>query len=120
MALKDEIKKIRLKNGMTQSDLAKLLGVTQASVSGWERGVSEPEDFRMKQIADLGKTSIEFLGNVNTNDSMFKRVETMIHEIPIGKIFAGDDYLRGRLDTLEEILEELEQKQKQIEKDDTK
>ena len=40
---------------MTQSEFAHELGVTQATVSGWERGLSEPEEYRLKDIAQQGK-----------------------------------------------------------------
>lgn len=106
MALKDEIKKIRLRNSMTQSDLAKLLGVTQASISGWERGISDPEDFRLQEIAKLGNISIETLKN--TNENLVQKLEQMIKDVSVAKIVAGDEYLQGRLDTLEEVLEEIE------------
>jgi len=36
------IKQARTKKGLTQSQLADLVGVTKASVSGWELGVAQP------------------------------------------------------------------------------
>lgn len=99
--LKDRIKKIRLENGMTQSEFAKELGVTQATVSGWERGLSEPEEFRMKYIADQGDMTISDLEQ--TEFKMLEWIEEQIGLVKIEKIVAGDEYTLGRLDILQEI-----------------
>ncbi len=39
--LQDQIRQIRKSKGMTQEELAEALGVTAASVSKWENGVSQ-------------------------------------------------------------------------------
>lgn len=43
----------RVKNGLTQKDLAVKLGVQQATVSSWERGVSYPSPHLMQKIEDM-------------------------------------------------------------------
>ena len=53
---------IRKARGLTQSELAALLGVTKQIVSNWEREVT-PIDFIVAiQICDILKCSIEELG----------------------------------------------------------
>lgn len=48
---------IRRGLGMTQADLAKRLGVAQATVSRWESGLHEPTREQWKTILDLAKPS---------------------------------------------------------------
>ena len=44
------IKRIRLINGITQTQMAKRLGVIQSNVSRWENGEVEPSDLTMAKI----------------------------------------------------------------------
>ena len=46
----ERIKELREKNNMTQTDLAKRLGVTRSSVNAWEMGISIPTT---EKIVDL-------------------------------------------------------------------
>ena len=101
MALREKIKKIRLENGMTQKEFAKELGVTQATVSGWERGLSEPEDYRLKEIAQQGNISIAELEQENM--SLINWIEHQIGEVKVENILAGDEYTQGRLDALQDV-----------------
>lgn len=99
--LKNKIKEIRLENGMTQTEFAHELGVTQATVSGWERGLSEPEEYRLKDIAQQGNISIDELNQKNS--SLIEWVENQIGLVEIESIMTGDEYTQGRLDALQEV-----------------
>jgi transcriptional regulator with XRE-family HTH domain len=44
------IKQARTKKGLTQAQLADLLGVTKASVSGWEMDVAQPGLHRLAAL----------------------------------------------------------------------
>jgi len=46
------IRTARLKKGLTQRQLGDLLGVTVASVSGWEQGDSLPDSRKLAGLAD--------------------------------------------------------------------
>lgn len=52
MAIKDNIKMLRDKYGITQKDLADIAGVTDKAVSTWENGVNEPRMGAVQKIAD--------------------------------------------------------------------
>lgn len=46
------IQDYREKSGMTQQELADVLGVTQGAVANWENGIRKPDIFMLKKIAD--------------------------------------------------------------------
>lgn len=59
----DRIKKIRLKRGIDQSQLADMLGVSTATISRWENNESVPRVKKMKRIVEIengdGKNSLK-------------------------------------------------------------
>lgn len=57
----DRIKKLREKKGLTQSDLAKYLGITRSSVNAWEQGISIPSTQYILQLATFFKVSTDYL-----------------------------------------------------------
>lgn len=57
------IKKLRLKNKMSQYDLADKIKISRQAVSKWERGESAPSREILIKLSDIFKVSInEFLG----------------------------------------------------------
>lgn len=56
------IKKARKLRGMSQDELAELVGVSQPSVSEWERGVSNPTMDSLGMVAKVLRVSLEWLG----------------------------------------------------------
>ncbi len=50
--LESELKKLRERAGLSQSALAKLVGVTGKTVSNWERGVTRV-DLSLSQVKEL-------------------------------------------------------------------
>ena len=60
MSTKDILKNIRVKNNLTQDEMAEKLSVTRQAVSRWENGDSTPNIETLKQI------SITFDASINT------------------------------------------------------
>lgn len=61
MPFSDEIKKIRQKQFMSQSDFAHMLGVSFTTVNRWETGKSKPSYKAMKTIDSYcKKNGIDF------------------------------------------------------------
>jgi transcriptional regulator with XRE-family HTH domain len=61
-AVGDKIKQLRLSLGLNQAEFAKRMGVTQATVSRWERGAM-PEPEKLAQLAELtGETIPTLIG----------------------------------------------------------
>ena len=65
MLLKDHIRQLREERSLLQKELAKKIGVSKATVSGWEQGVRSPNSTQRKKICALfGITESElFSGN---------------------------------------------------------
>ena len=62
------IRNIRLTKKLTQEELAARLYITPQTISKWERGMSYPDVFRLKETCDILGVSIgEMLGEESTN-----------------------------------------------------
>ena len=57
----EKIKNLRELNQMTQSVLARKLGVTRSSVNAWEMGISTPSTQYLVELAQLFKVSTDYL-----------------------------------------------------------
>lgn len=57
------IKELRAKNGMTQTDLAKLLGVSKSVVSSYENAVHLPPYDILLKLSDIFGVSCDYLLN---------------------------------------------------------
>lgn len=49
----DTLRSLRIQNGLTQTDLAKLLNVDTGSVGAWEKGTHKPNPKRIPQLAEV-------------------------------------------------------------------
>ena len=68
MTTGEKISSLRTQCDYTQSDLAKLLGVTRSAVNAWEMGNSIPSSTALVQIADIFHISTDYLlGRENAN-----------------------------------------------------
>lgn len=61
MMIYDKIKILREKSGMTQTELAKKLGITRSGVNAWEMGVSVPSTQYVIELALLFGVSTDYL-----------------------------------------------------------
>lgn len=57
----NNIKQARLIAGLTQSELADLIGVSRVSVWKWEKDIVYPRPRRLKSIASVLDTTVEKL-----------------------------------------------------------
>jgi len=75
MALKDQLKELRIARGMTQEAVAEDLGVSSQTVSKWERGLLSPDISLLPKIAILYQCSIDSLFQMNTMRGIEHRKE---------------------------------------------
>ena len=64
--LGERLRELRQKRGMTQRDLARLLGITDAAVGMWENNRREPDGDKLSQLASIFGVSVDYLlGHTN-------------------------------------------------------
>lgn len=80
----DKIKLLREKQGLTQADLAKKLGITRSSVNAWEMGISVPSTQYIVDLAILFEVSSDYIldipktATVNINGLSEKEVSAVV------------------------------------------
>ncbi len=57
----DKIKLLREKRGITQSELARRLGITRSGVNAWEMGITIPSTQYIVELSLLFKVSTDYL-----------------------------------------------------------
>lgn len=66
----DRIKTLREQQNMTQTQLAKQLGITRSSVNAWEMGISVPSTQYIVELANIFKVSTDYLLGVPNTSSI--------------------------------------------------
>lgn len=83
--LKDTIKKLRQEKKLTQSGLAKKLGVTQSTIAGIEIGRREPSIELMTQLAEFFGVSVDYLLGLEEED----KEESLVKDLLVHLYNAG-------------------------------
>lgn len=63
---RDKLKRLRIRNAMTQKELAEKMGVTQATISNWEIGKSVPSNGQKRELKNILGISV----TTNKNNSV--------------------------------------------------
>ena len=66
MTIGEKLKELRLKNKMSQEELANKLGVTRQAVSKWEQNLALPDTNNLISIAKIFNVKVDELVNYNT------------------------------------------------------
>ena len=61
------IQNLRKEKGLTQTELAKQLGITRSGVNAWEMGISVPSTRYVVELADIFKVSTDYLLGVDAS-----------------------------------------------------
>ncbi len=64
------IKRLREQQNITQSELARMLGITRSSVNAWEMGVSVPSTQYLVELANAFHVSTDYLLGLNITASV--------------------------------------------------
>lgn len=67
----DTIKSLRETAGLSQSALAKRLGVTRSSVNAWEMGLSIPTAQYIVELSQLLHVSTDYLLGLNNTQAIY-------------------------------------------------
>lgn len=109
------LKELRIHRGMSQSDLARLLGVARSTVSSYENGSRSPDKDTLIRIANCMQVTIDYLlGNDNFNkdysniySSIFNDISDLLTSAPIALdkkkeiLNEVSDYFRWKLQQAE-------------------
>ena len=57
----ERFKACRIQAGLTQQEVASILGIRQVSVLGWEKGKALPRADKLSEIAALYHTTVDYL-----------------------------------------------------------
>ena len=70
MTLSEKIKILRDKNGFTQSELAKRVGLTRSAVNAWEMGGIIPSTEIIIKLAKIFGVTTDYLLGVDTEEKI--------------------------------------------------
>lgn len=76
------IKELRLKRGITQSELAELCSVHQTAVSQWEKGRTLPDKQTLVRLSDIFNISVDLL--MGKNDTTKKNLIPVLGYVRAG------------------------------------
>lgn len=89
MAIQDNIRRLRKERGLTQEDLAKLIGVGRTSVTQWERGAQDPLMGNVQKMAGVFGVATSVI--VGDEEFIMANCNGERHPRPIlGRIAAGE------------------------------
>ncbi len=75
--LKNNIKKLRISNGVTQKSLANYLNVEQDTLANWEQGKFDVDNTSLQKIADYFHCSVDYvLGREETSEPATSKTES--------------------------------------------
>lgn len=76
------IKELRLKKGITQNDLGKIIGVSGQTILNWENEIYHPDIEQLIKLADYFKVSVDYLINrKNTKENYINEIFLELNKI---------------------------------------
>jgi len=66
----EQIRSLREKAALSQSELARKLGVTRSSVNAWESGLSAPTAVYLIEMSKLFHVSVDFILGLDTGHKL--------------------------------------------------
>lgn len=66
----EKVKKLREQKGLSQVELARLLGITRSSVNAWEMGISVPSTQYIVDLAGVFDISTDYLLGVDSSSTI--------------------------------------------------
>ena len=66
----ERIKTLRERKGLTQSTLARMIGITRSSVNAWEMGISTPSTKYLVELAMIFNVSTDYLLGLEATSSI--------------------------------------------------
>ena len=83
----ERIKQLRKKNGISQSELAEVIGVKNNTVSTWERGTRKPDFEALNLLSDYFEVSFEYiLGSSDKEKARVKPTEEELDQLALSAL----------------------------------
>lgn len=112
MKFSEKVRKLRIRKGLSQEELAEKLDVSRQTVSKWEAGSSLPEIEKLIFLSDFFQVSIDYLlrdKQINTNFS--EDLDRMVIKF-LGSSYEMADISRQLVDIMEDgIIDDAERVQ---------
>ena len=88
----ERIKQLRKKKGISQSELAEVIGVKSNTVSTWERGTRKPDFEALNLLSDYFEVSFEYiLGSSEKEEARVKPTQDELDQLALSAL-ADDLY----------------------------
>ena len=88
----ERIKQLRKKKGISQSELAEVIGVKNNTVSTWERGTRKPDFEALNLLSDYFEVSFEYiLGSSDKEEARVKPTQDELDQLALSAL-ADDLY----------------------------
>ena len=88
----ERIKQLRKKKGISQSELAEVIGVKNNTVSTWERGTRKPDFEALNLLSDYFEVSFEYiLGSSDKEEARVKPTQDELNQLALSAL-ADDLY----------------------------
>lgn len=101
MAFNERLKEARIASGLTQKQLAEKLGIAGTTVTGYEKGNSEPNVNTIGKIMDILQVNANFLWQDEMNATGGFQLNLQYNEMEhIKKYRSLDDYGKDIIDTI--------------------
>lgn len=101
MAFNERLKEARIASGLTQKQLAEKLGIAGTTVTGYEKGNSEPNVNTIGKIMDILQVDANFLWQDEMNATGGFQLNLQYNEMEhIKKYRSLDDYGKNIIDTI--------------------
>lgn len=101
MAFNERLKEARIASGLTQKQLAEKLGIAGTTVTGYEKGNSEPNVNTIGKIMDILQIDANFLWQDEMNATGGFQLNLQYNEMEhIKKYRSLDDYGKDIIDTI--------------------
>lgn len=83
----ERIKQLRKKKGISQSELAEVIGVKNNTVSTWERGTRKPDFEALNLLSDYFEVSFEYiLGSSDKEKARVKPTEEELDQLALSAL----------------------------------
>ena len=83
----ERIKQLRKKKGISQSELAELIGVKTNTVSTWERGTRKPDFEALNLLSNYFEVSFEYiLGSNDKEEARVKPTQDELDELALSAL----------------------------------